>query len=66
MTTPLTYRVDLMLGRILTRKITASSEDVAQEIAEYLYTMFGDRHFESDSESLMDSIVSPIKEEAAQ
>lgn len=65
MTTRTTYRVDLMLGRILSREIPASSEDAALEIAEYLYELFEDRYFESSAEDVMDHIVSLKATEAA-
>ena len=57
------FRVELWIGRVLARDITASSAEVACEIAERLYEINGDRDFTHDGEDIVDVIATPLEQE---
>ena len=59
------YRVELRLARALVREFTASSPEVAAEIAERLYQISGPEAFVSRDEDVIDTVVTLLTEEAS-
>jgi hypothetical protein len=59
---PHRFRVELMLGRTLSKPIDAPDEATAMAIAEFLYKEYGDRAFEDSGESLIDTYINTSPE----
>lgn len=51
---PRAFHIEMMLGRSLSRRIEASSEEVAVEIAQCLHQLYGDSPFEDSGETVID------------
>jgi hypothetical protein len=48
------FKVRLLVGRTLTRSITADSAELAEAIAHYLFTNMGPHSFYSSDEDIVD------------
>lgn len=60
-----TYRVELRLARSLVRTFTASSPEVAREIAERLWQISGPEAFVSCDEDIIETVATRLTEEAS-
>lgn len=54
------FKVNVMIGRTLTLELTARDMQTAEDIAQYLWQCFGDRHFCAGPEEIYDFITDPI------
>ena len=62
---PRPFGVRLMVGRCISREIVARDEQTAEDIARYLYGIFGDRFFEGEPEDIIDVLIDDPDEGAA-
>jgi len=65
MSAPLSFKVNLMVGRTLTITLQARNAEAAEDIATWLYQEHDDRFFTRSAESSFDCIVDPVDEAAS-
>lgn len=65
MSAPLSFIVNLMVGRTLTIMLEARNAEAAEDIASWLYQEHGDRFFTRSAESSFDCTVAATVEAAS-
>ena len=63
MSAPREFEVRLLVGRILTRRLTVDDADLAEAIGRYLFLNIGPHLFISSDEEIVDLEVEPDGEE---